>query len=80
MADHVDRAPLSEPKPVACHLIEGVEIEVKADIVRLVGWIELEAVEGGSPERRIVARVALPYGAARALAQNLRRTVGRGGH
>jgi hypothetical protein len=80
MAEIIKPAPLTEPIVVDCHLVEGVEIEVRASIVRIVGWIELETVKDGSaPERRIVSRIAMPTEIARALIRDLRRVVVRAG-
>lgn len=71
---------MTEPKVVDCHFLEGVSIEVRDEIVRLVGWVDLEIAEDGKPERRIVTRAALPTLVVRALIRDLRRAVSRGGH
>lgn len=80
MPDGIDQPRLTEPKVIDCALIEGATLEVRDELVRICGWIDLEAVEGGNPERRIVARVALPLLVARALARDLRKALSRGGH
>lgn len=80
MAETTKPFRMTEPTMVACVLCEGVSIEVRDDLVRLVGWIDLEVVEDDQPERRIVARAALPTLVARALIRDLRRAVARGGN
>lgn len=80
MPDGERKPRLTEPEVVHCILCEGVTIEVRDEIVRLVGWIDLETVEYAEPERRIVARAALPLLVARALIRDLRRAVARGGN
>lgn len=71
---------MTEPKPVDCHFVEGVDIELRDEFVRLVGYVDLETAERGEPERRIVVRAALPTLVARALIRDLRRAVSRGGN
>lgn len=71
---------MTEPKPVDCHFLEGVEIEVRDEFVRLVGWIDLSTAERGEPERRIVVRAALPTVVLRTLIRDLRKAVARGGN
>lgn len=71
---------MTEPKTVACILCEGVTIEVRDELIRVVGWIDLETVEGRAVERRIVLRAALPTLIARALIRDLRRAMARGWH
>ena len=81
MTDGTDPAPLAEPVAVDCHLVEGFAVETRDEFVRLAGWVYLETVEEGAvPERRLVARVAIPKGAARALVRDLRRALERGRH
>ena len=79
---HTDApAPMSEPVPVSCILIEGVFLELRGEVIRLVGYIHLEVVEETIPaERRIVARVAMPLATARQLVRDLRRDLIRGAH
>lgn len=81
MSDDGETKPrFSEPKPVPCHFVEGVTIEVRDEFIRVVGWIDLETVEMEAPERRIVVRAALPTMVARALIRDLRKAVARGGN
>lgn len=80
MADRIPQMRLNEPKVVDCHFVEGISIEVREEIVRLVGWIDLETTESRQPERRIVVRAAVPRRVARALLADLRRVLTRGGH
>lgn len=80
MVDGVKSPRLTEPQVVDCHFVEGVSIEVRDEFVRLIGWIDLEAVEGEEPERRIVVRAAVPTTVARALILDLRKAVARGGN
>lgn len=81
MSSDGDRPPrMSEPKPVPCHFVEGVTVEVRDEFIRVVGWIDLETVEMDRPERRIVVRAALPTMVARALIRDLRKAVAKGGN
>lgn len=80
MAEKIAATRLTEPEIVTCHFVEGVRIEVRDEFIRLIGWIDLEVTEDSDPERRIVVRAALPITVARALIQDLRKAVGRGGH
>ncbi len=80
MAEAISPTTLTEPKVVDCHFIEGCTLEVRDDMVRLVGWIDLEAAAEGQPERRIVVRAAMPTLVARALVRDLRKSLARGGH
>lgn len=80
MADRIDALRMTEPTVIPCIFVEGVEIEVRDEFVRLVGWIDLETAEGHEPERRIVVRAAMPSLVTRALVRDLRKAVARGGH
>lgn len=80
MAEPDVPAPLTEPVVVDCVFVEGAVLEVKSDVIRIVGWISLEATEGSQPERRIVVRAAMPTVVARGLIADLRRAVARGGN
>lgn len=80
MAELIIPAPLTEPEIVECHFVEGVYLEVRDDILRLVGFIDLERTADSQPERRIVVRAAMPTIVARALIRDLRRAVSRGGN
>lgn len=71
---------LSEPKVVDCHFVEGISIEVREEIVRMVGWVDLEVSEGRAPERRITVRLAVTKMVARVLMADLRRVLAKGGH
>ena len=80
MAEVIPTAPLTEPKVVECTFCEGVYLEVRDDMVRMVGWLDLETAADGRPERRIVLRAVLPTVVARALVRDLRKSLARGGH
>lgn len=80
MAERLEIPPLTEPAVIDCHFIEGMSVEVRAEFVRIVGWVQLDTTGDGYPERRIVARAAIPISVARALVRDLRRAIGTGGH
>lgn len=80
MAEVIAPAPLTEPEVVTCHFVEGLYLEVRDDVVRVIGWIDLEHTADHQPERRIVVRAAMPTVVARALVRDLRRSLARGGH
>lgn len=80
MAELIPTSPLTEPKVVDCNFVEGVSLELRDDMVRLVGWIDLEQAADGQPERRIVVRAAMPTIVARALIRDLRKSLARGGN
>ena len=75
-----DTIRMTEPVAVSCVLCEGISIEVRDEIIRVVGWIDLETVAGNEQERRIVMRAAFPSMIARALMRDLRRAVMRHQH
>lgn len=70
---------MTEPKAIDCVLCEGITLEVRDELIRAVGWVDLETVQGKATERRIVLRAAVPTLVARALIRDLRRAVARGG-
>jgi hypothetical protein len=72
--------PLAEPVIVQCVLCEGCYIEMRDEIVRVVGFIDLEKTDHAGQERRIVMRCALPRSAAMALVSDLRRLLKQGHH
>lgn len=80
MAEVIHSLRLTEPVIVPCILVEGAIIEVRDELIRIVGFIDLEIAEGRDPERRIVVRAAMPTLVARALIRDLRRAIARGGH
>lgn len=80
MARDFKVVPMTEPKTIDCVFCEGVSLEVRDDVIRMVGWIDLEIVGRNIPERRIVARAVMPTVVARTLIRDLRRAVARGGH
>jgi hypothetical protein len=81
VAEQIVTPPLVEPEIVPCHFVEGVQIEVHGNVVRIVGWIRLETLEtGAAPERRIVIRMAMPTATSRELLGSLRRSLTRRGH
>lgn len=80
MAGQIVPAPLTEPEIVQCHYIEGLHLEVRDAVIRIVGWIDLEVTADEQPERRIVVRAAMPTVVARGLIADLRRAVARGGN
>ena len=80
MAEVIPPAPLTEPVIVECNFVEGLYLEVRDDVVRVVGYIDLERTADSQPERRIVVRAAMPTIVARALIRDLRRAVSRGGN
>lgn len=80
MAEVIIPAPLTEPIVVDCVFCEGLFLEVRDDVVRIVGFIDLERTADSQPERRIVVRAAMPTIVARALIRDLRRAVSRGGN
>lgn len=71
MADE-DEPPLSEPIIVSDVFCTGVDVERVNGEVRLTGWVT------DGEEHRIVARLVLPDGVARALARDLRRALATG--
>lgn len=76
MADAITLPRMTEPEVVPCHFVEGVSMETHDTYVRLVGWVDLEVVEDeAAPERRIVARLAMPMLTARALLRDLRKSL-----
>jgi len=80
MAREIKQPPMTEPALVPCHFVEGANIEIRDEFVRIVGWIDLETAEGWMPERRIVVRASMPLTVARALVLDLRKALSRGGH
>lgn len=80
MANYERTPHLTEPKVVDCAFCEGVYIEARDEVVRLVGWVDLQNAADSIPERRIVVRVALPSVVARALLRDLRKSLAKGGH
>lgn len=80
MARAIEDAPLTEPVMIDCHFIEGMNIEVRDEFLRIVGWVHLETTGDGQPERRIVARAAIPTSVVRALIRDLRKALAKGGH
>lgn len=81
MAEAIDPPRVTEPEAVPCIFCEGITIEVRADFIRIVGWIDLETVGYEAvPERRIIARAAMPISVARELIRDLRKAVARGGN
>ena len=80
MGQAIDPPLMTEPMPVPCHFIDQVAIELHTEYVRICGSVELETVRDGSPpERRIVARIAMPLRVARALIRDLRHAIIRDG-
>lgn len=71
---------LTEPKVIDCVLCEGITLEVRDELIRMVGWVDLETVVGVAIERRIVLRAAVPTLLARAMIRDLRKAVARGGN
>lgn len=72
---------MTEPEVVQCVFCEGITLELRADVVRIVGWVDLETVGYETvPERRIVARAVMPTSVARELIRDLRKAVARGGN
>ena len=71
---------MTEPEAVPCVFCEGIDLEVRDDVVRIVGWIDLEKTGEEEAERRIVVRAVRPNIVARALIRDLRKVVTRGGH
>lgn len=80
MAQTDEHARMTEPVIVPCHFLEGIEIEAGGDFLRIVGWIYLTTGEETHPERRIVARAAMPTRVARELIRELRKVVNRSGY
>jgi hypothetical protein len=76
----IPASPLTEPKVVDCVFCEGVILEIRDDVLRMVGFIDLETAADGKPERRIVVRAAMPTIIARALIRDLRKSLARGGN
>jgi hypothetical protein len=77
MARELPPAPMSEPVPVPCHFLEGIEIEPGGDFLRIVGWIYLTTGEEMHPERRIVSRDAMTLRVARELRRALGKALAR---
>ena len=76
MADAITPPRMTEPQVIDCQFVEGVSLETHDTYVRLVGWVDLEVVEEDvDPERRIVARMAMPLLTARALLRDLRKSL-----
>ncbi|TJU85596.1 MAG: hypothetical protein E5Y10_24565 [Mesorhizobium sp.] len=67
-----DEPPLTEPIVVQDVFCEGVDLERINGEVRLIGWVTHQ------DEHRIVARLVLPDGIARALARDLRKITAGG--
>lgn len=81
MMGEAERPPkTTEPLPIGCAFLDGVEIEVRTEFVRIAGYIDLQTADRGESERRIVMRAALPTLVARALIRDLRRAVAREGN
>lgn len=81
MAEAIRTPRMTEPEPATCHFLEGVEVEIREEFLRITGWVDLETAEEGlAPERRIVVRAAMPLLVARALILDMRSRLSRGGH
>jgi hypothetical protein len=81
MAEAIKAPRMTEPEPVDCRFIEGMEVEIREEFLRITGWIDLETAEEGlAPERRIVVRAAMPLLVARALILDMRSRLARGGN
>lgn len=80
MPDQVDALRLTEPTPIACLFCTGFEFEMLGPVVRIVAWVELPAPDAEHHERRIIARLVMPTGVARALVRDLRKALGASGH
>ena len=78
MAEAIPAPRMTEPEVVPCIFCEGLELEVRDDVVRIVAWIDLEKTGDGEPERRIVARAVMPNIVAQALIRDLRKVLSRG--
>lgn len=74
MSDEATDPPLTEPLVVLDVFVTGVDVERINGEVRLVGWVT------HGEEHRIVARLVVPDGIARALARDLRKALASGGH
>ena len=64
--------PLTEPVIVSDIFATGVDVERVDGEVRLIAWVT------HSDEHRIVGRLVLPDGVARALARDLRKALASG--
>lgn len=80
MANGAHQPPLTEPVIVPCLFCTGMEVEVTADFVRIVGYVELPALGMDQPERRIISRVVMPNEIARELIRDMRKALAGGGH
>lgn len=78
VSDGARQLRMTEPKVIDCVLCEGVTIEVRDELIRIVGWVDLETVRGKAIERRIVLRAGFPLLLARALIRDLRKALTRG--
>ena len=67
-----DEPPLTEPIIILDVFCEGVDIERINGDFRLTGWVTHQ------DEHRIVNRLVLPDGVARALARDLRKAIAAG--
>lgn len=77
----IGKPAFSEPELVPCPLLDGCEIEVTSDFMRLAGWVEIQPQNPDEPaERRIVMRAALPTALVRALMAEAKKALSRGGH
>jgi hypothetical protein len=71
--------PLTEPAIIDCLFLTGTTVEISDGTVQIVGWVSV-AVYENERERRIVTRVALSNGNARALFAQLRGALAQGGN
>jgi hypothetical protein len=69
---------MTEPTTVQCLLMTGFDIEVIDDLVRLIAWVDVPITGYDGPERRIIARVAMPNNTGRALQRELSNHLSRG--
>ncbi|MBZ9873109.1 hypothetical protein LB542_19870 [Mesorhizobium sp. BR1-1-9] len=79
MASHDPEPPLTEPVIVQDTFVEGAEVDSVNGELRIVAWVNVPRSDAADAERRIVGRLVLTDGAARALLRDLRKVLSRGG-
>jgi hypothetical protein len=72
--DEDKEPPVTDPTRATDIFANGAEIERIDGDIRITAWVDM------SGERRIVARLILPDGAAGALARDLKKALARRGH
>lgn len=74
MADEDRPGPLTDPLLAQDVFANGIIVEMINGDFRLTAWVDVDG------DRRIMARLVITNGAARALAKDLKKAVAKGGH